>query len=162
MKQISFLSSVSVYLVFSAIPQVHGKDLANYMSGIYWVAGAPRGLKATKVEFENKYLPMVDKTLKENKYLSGIYIEIPWNAIEPENGKLDLSRVDKIVELALQNGKFYKLNLIPGQHTPSFVFQNGAQAINSSIVNPDRPNYGQKVQIPVPWDKTYQKYFLEP
>ena len=159
MKQISFLSSVSFYLVFSAIPQVHGKDLASYMSGIYWVAGAPKGLKANDVEFENKYLPLVDKTLKENKYLSGIYIEIPWNAVEPEEQKFDLGRVDKIVDLARKNRKFYKLNLIPGQHTPSFVLQNGAQAINTSIVNPGRPNYGQKVQIPVPWDKTYQKYF---
>src|SRR6266436_6784117 len=121
MKNISFLFSVSFYLVFSAIPQVHGKDLANYMSGIYWVAGAPKGLRATEVEFENKYLPMVDKTLKENKYISGIYIEIPWNLIEPEDGKLDLSRVDKIVELARENQKCYKLNLTPGQHTPSFV-----------------------------------------
>ena len=105
MKKISFLSSVSFYVVFSAIPHVHGKDLANHMSGIYWVAGAPKGLKATNVEFENKYLPMVDKTLKENKYLSGIYIEIPWNAIEPEDGKLDLSRVDKIVELGSKKYK---------------------------------------------------------
>ena len=58
MKKISSLSSVSFYLVFSAIPQVQGKDLANYMSGIYWVAGAPKGLKANDVEFENKYLPL--------------------------------------------------------------------------------------------------------
>jgi len=43
---------------------------------------------------------MVDKTLKENKYLSGIYIEIPWNAVSPEEQKFDLGRVDKIVELA--------------------------------------------------------------
>jgi hypothetical protein len=42
MKKISFLSSVSFYVVFSAIPQVYGKDLANYMSGIYWVAGAQK------------------------------------------------------------------------------------------------------------------------
>jgi hypothetical protein len=116
MKNFSFLSSVSFYVVFSAIPQVHGKDLASYMSGIYWVAGAPKGLKANDVEFENKYLPLVDKTLKENKYLSGIYIEIPWNAVEPEEQKFDLGRVGKIVELARKNRKFYKLNLIPGKH----------------------------------------------
>jgi hypothetical protein len=148
MKKLSFLSSVSFYVVFSAIPQVHGKDLANYMSGIYWVAGAPKGLKANDVEFENKYLPLVDKTLKENKYLSGIYIEIPWNAVEPEEQKFDLGRIDKIVELARKNRKFYKLNLIPGQHTPSFVLQNGAQAINTSIVNPHRPSYGTKSSDP--------------
>lgn len=159
MKNISFLSSVTFYLFLNAIPQVHGKDVANYMSGIYWVAGAPKGLRATETEFENKYLPMVDRTLKGNKYLSGIYLEIPWKLIELEDGKLDFSRVDRIVELVRKYKKFYKLNLITGQHTPQFVFQNGAEAINTSIINPARPNYGQKVQIPVPWDKTYQKYF---
>src|SRR5215469_4918944 len=159
MKKISVLSAVSFYLVLGAIPRVHGKELANYMSGIYWVAGAPRGLRATDVAFENKYLPMVDRTLRENKYLSGICIEIPWKAIEPEDGKLDLGRVDKIVELARKNKKFYTLDLTPGHLTPSFVFQNGAQAINTPVINPSRPDYGQNVLIPVPWDKTYQKYF---
>lgn len=160
MKKISFLASASFYLVFSVIFQVHGKDLANHMSGIYWMGDVDRGLlRVNDVDFQNKYLPMIDKTLRENTYLSGIYIEIPWKAIEPEEGKFDFGRVDKIVELVRKNKKFYKLNLLAGQITPSFVFQSGAQAINTTIVNPIRYNYGQKIQIPVPWDKTYQKYF---
>ena len=51
------LSAVSFYVVFSAIPQVHGKDLANYMSGIYWVAGARKGLKANDVELRINIFP---------------------------------------------------------------------------------------------------------
>jgi hypothetical protein len=160
MKKICLLSSVSLCVTFGAILQLHGKGLANHMSGIYWMGDVDRGLlRENDVDFQNKYLPMVDKTLRENKYLSGIYIEIPWKAIEPEEGRFDFGRLDKIVDLVRKNNKFYKLNLLAGQVTPSFVFQNGAQAINTSIVNPTRYNYGQKIQIPVPWDKTYQKYF---
>src|SRR5262252_8157156 len=110
MKKISFLASVSFYLVFSVLFQVNGKDLANYMSGIYWMGDVDRGLlRENDVDFQNKYLPMVDKTLRENIYLSGIYIEIPWKAIEPEEGKFDFRRLDKIVELVRKNKKSYKL-----------------------------------------------------
>ncbi len=56
-------------------------------------------------------------------------------------------------------GKKYELALKPGIDTPAYVFQQGAQSFQTRITNPHRPNFGETVSVPVPWDPIYQRNF---
>lgn len=119
------------------------------MEGIYWTG-----------PFQKARLDQFDQNLKRNPYLAGVYIGIRWNEFEPANGAFDFSRIDPLIKSAGGNHKSYKLALMPGSTTPSFVYEEGAKGLKIRVMNPNRSNYGQELSAPVPWDPTYQKYFF--
>src|SRR5262249_20681185 len=53
------------------------------MSGIYWYVDQYTGLKQENISDEDyaEYLEYVNKNLKENDFISGIYIFFKWRAI---------------------------------------------------------------------------------
>lgn len=53
----------------------------------------------------------------------------------------------------------YELGLKPGVDTPTYVFKEGAQPFVTAVTNPHRPNFGESITIPVPWDPVYQRNF---
>ena len=94
-----------------------------------------------------------------NHNLSGVCLNIAWKAIEKEDGKIDLSMVDKTVAVLRAIGMKYQLCLKPGAYTPAFVYAKGAKGIETQITNPHRSNVGDAVTIPIPWDPIYQRHF---
>ncbi|PYK10123.1 MAG: hypothetical protein DME65_10655 [Verrucomicrobia bacterium] len=97
--------------------------------------------------------------IRENPQLSGVCVTAGWNEIEKEAGKLDFSSIDKTVAVLRRIGMKYELGVKPGVDTPAFVYQQGAQSLESHVRNPHRPNFGAAVRIPVPWDPKYQENF---
>ncbi len=55
----------------------HGSELEKHMSGIYWMAGPGKNLGTSDQEYQSKFLAPVDKTLKNNQRLSGVYLVFP-------------------------------------------------------------------------------------
>lgn len=101
----------------------------------------------------------LESMVRTNSHLSGVCLHIGWKEVEKEAGHLDFSWIDKAIEVLRAKGMKYELALQPGEHTPAFVYQQGAQAFETRVTNPYRPNFGEPVVIPVPWDSKYQQNF---
>jgi hypothetical protein len=97
--------------------------------------------------------------VRGNSCLSGICLHIGWKDIEKEPGRLDFSAIDKYVAALRHIGMKYELGIKAGIDTPPFVYQQGAQSFETHVQNPNRPNFGAAVAIPVPWDPKYQENF---
>jgi Beta-galactosidase len=97
--------------------------------------------------------------VRANHNLSGVCLHIPWNEVEKESGKFDFSAIDKTVAVLRGIGMKYQLCLQPGVYTPDFVYAEGAQSFETRAMNPHRPNFGQVIKIPVPWDRIYERHF---
>jgi hypothetical protein len=98
-------------------------------------------------------------SVRANSQLSGVCIHVHWKDVEKEAGKLDFSAIDKMVAVLRGIGMKYQLCLQPGVNTPDSVYKEGAQSFATRVMNPHRPNFGQSVVIPVPWDPIYQREF---
>jgi hypothetical protein len=97
--------------------------------------------------------------VRANHNLSGVSLHIPWDQVEKEPGKPDLSAIDKTVAVLRSIGMKYQLCLKPGVYTPQFVYAEGAKSFDTRVINPHRVNFGQAVKIPVPWDGVYERDF---
>jgi hypothetical protein len=97
--------------------------------------------------------------LAKNHNLSGVCLHFFWNDLEKEPGKPDFSMLDKTVAEFRRLGMKYELGFGPGAHTPKWVYDQGAKAITTQVPNPHRADYGQTIEIPVPWDPIYQREF---
>ena len=97
--------------------------------------------------------------IARNRNLSGVCLHFFWNDLEKIPGKLDFSRVDKMVAEFRRLGMKYEIGFGPGAHTPKFVYDQGAKTFATRVPNPHRANYGQMIEFPVPWDPIYQREF---
>ena len=100
-----------------------------------------------------------EAAIRANPHLSGVCLHAGWNEIEKQPGKPDFSSIDKTVAVLRRIGMKYELSLKPGVTTPAYVFQQGAQSVQTHVTNPHRPNFGEAVTVPVPWDSIYQRNF---
>jgi hypothetical protein len=100
-----------------------------------------------------------EAAVRGNPHLAGVCLTAGWKEIETEPGKLDFSSIDKTVAVLHRIGMKYELALKPGIDTPAYVFRQGAQSLQTSVANPHRPNFGEAVSVPVPWDPMYQRNF---
>lgn len=116
-----------------------------------WVTQKVSGARA---EFD-----VFTSSIRANHQLAGVCLHIPWNQVEKEPGKLDFTAVDNFVAALRDIGMKYQLCFKPGASTPDFVYAEGAQAFESRVMNPHRPNFGEAMVIPVPWDPIYQRNF---
>jgi hypothetical protein len=97
--------------------------------------------------------------VRANSQLTGVCIHVHWKDVEKEAGKVDFSAIDKMVAVLRGIGMKYQLCLQPGVNTPDSVYKEGAQSFATRVMNPHRPNFGQGIIIPVPWDPVYQRNF---
>ena len=118
--------------------------------GMYWMVNLPASSKDTA---------MVETTLAKSECLDGLFIRINWDDIERAKGEFDWSALDWAVGLARKHGLQYKVMLLPGMHTPAWVYEEGAEAFSTSFPWPLRKKYGKPTRIPLPWDEVYQHYF---
>ncbi len=118
------------------------------------------GLWATQRVPENaSEMSELESMVRENSLLSGVYIHIGWKELEKESGKLDFGSLDKAIDVLRRAKLKYTLGVKPGADTPAFIFQHGAQSLQTRVNNPHRATFGENVAIPVPWDAVYQREF---
>ena len=97
--------------------------------------------------------------VRANRELAGVCIHIHWKDVEKESGKADFGAIDKTVSVLRGIGMKYQLCFYAGVNTPAYVYREGAQSFATRVTNPHRPNFGQSVVIPIPWDPIYQRDF---
>ncbi len=129
----------------AADPPIHGPA-----AGIYWMVSLP---------YSPEEAARTASTLAENDCLDGIFIRINWDDIEQSNGDYYWGDLDWAVKLAREHNLQYKVMLLPGMHTPAWVYEEGAEAFPTSFPWPLREEYGQPTKMPLPWDPVYQHYF---
>jgi hypothetical protein len=134
--------------------------LSHRLTGLYWMVGPRSGLEGTDDRF-TKLLQALDSTLRDNPYLSGVYIIQHWNLVEPENGVFQFDRLDQVIDVIRKHDRHYKLAIAPGIYCPQWLYEEDCEAFNTTGSNPAREEiFEQPVQIPLPWDPIFQKYYL--
>jgi len=120
------------------------------MQGLYWMIPMP----ASEGEAQRDL-----SILKSNQFLKGVLMGARWKELEPTRDKYDFSALDRGIAAVREAGKQYKLDIVPGMHSPEYIYAIGAARFPIKVINPNRQNYGQAVPIPVPWDPVYQERF---
>lgn len=139
---------------------VSGIEPRSRLNGLYWMVGPKGGLEGDDDRFD-RLLDTIDTTLRDNPYLSGVYVLQHWNLVEPEEGKYQFDRLDKVIGVIRQHGRHYKLSFTPGIYSPEWLYEKGAEAFHTTGSNPLRKNiYNQPVKIPVPWDPIFHEYYF--
>lgn len=116
-----------------------------------WVTQKAVESAADATEFE--------AAIRKNPHLAGVCLNVGWKEIEKEPGHPDFSAIDITVAVLRRLGMKYELGLKPGVDTPAYIFKEGAQPFETRVTNPHRPNFGEAITIPVPWDPVYQRNF---
>jgi hypothetical protein len=137
-------------LAITATVRVFAEHEAPMRTGI-WVT--------QKISESAANLAGFEAAIRGNPHLSGVSIHAGWNEIETEAGKPDFTSIDKTIAVLQRLKMKYELTLKPGVNTPTYVFQQGAQSVSTRVTNPHRPNFGEGVTVPVPWDSIYQRNF---
>jgi hypothetical protein len=112
-----------------------------------------------KVSDDRAELDVFNNSIRANHHLTGVCLHIPWSQVEQEPGKPDFTAVDDFIGVLRDIGMKYQLCFKAGAATPNFVYLEGAQPFESRVMNPHRPNFGDAVKIPIPWDAVYQRNF---
>lgn len=95
-----------------------------------------------------------------NPNIDGVFVQYPWSELEPSPGVYNWSRVDREMSAIVAAGKKISVEILPGASTPQWVYTLGAQ--KDSFTTPIGPRARCKtIDIPTPWDPTYQKRFAE-
>lgn len=128
-------------------------EVSGPMKGFFWMVGM------NDKEYQKDFLQKMEKVLSKNEYISGIFVATSWNRIEPEPGLYNWEFIDGVVLIAKKYNKMYKLMILPGIHTPEWVYRQGAQEFQTIFANYYNPDYGKEVKIPIPWDEIYLESF---
>ncbi len=98
----------------------------------------------------------IDKVILNSPSIDGVVLEVPWSAIEPQEGKHLWSNIDSILAQAAAYSKKVSLVLGAGWQIPSWVYNDGVRQFKFVW---DHSTWGPKlcsvVAIPLPWDATY-------
>ncbi|HEU0208549.1 MAG TPA: hypothetical protein VFQ78_06185 [Candidatus Udaeobacter sp.] len=144
-------------LLFGLVIQVHGQN-----APVAAKQGAPirTGLWVLQPLPENdRELNAFAEGVRGNRRLAGVCIHIHWKDVEKESGKLDFGKIDQAVSVLRDIGMKYQLCFYGGVNTPGYVYKEGAQSFATTVTNPHRPNFGQAVVIPLPWDSIFERNF---
>jgi len=79
-------------------------------------------------------------------FVRGLSPRVRWRTVEPAEGRYDWSYLDEVFQIAARYNKKIILRVHPGLSTPEWVYQAGAQRLQS----PGRP-----ASMPAPWDPIY-------
>lgn len=132
------------------------------LHGLIWMAGTGRILPAdTPQQVFDNALTRFKNNLKNNPHIDGVSFTGAWKDLEPKQGTFTFERLDAFVNAARDAKMPYKLVIIPGIGTPSDVFEQGAASINTKVANKYRPNFGEEVKVPIPWDPIFQDRFYK-
>ena len=104
-----------------------------------------------------KGMQPVDGSVLRLPFVAGVSIRASWEAVEPEEGKFNWSYLDKALAEVKRAKKKAMLRILPGVHSPPWIYRKGVSSIEYKDINPHHNTYGEPRKMPVPWDKNYLK-----
>jgi len=85
----------------------------------------------------------------------GISLRVSWSLLEPEKDRFEWVYLDREISAAARAGKTVTLRVLPGSHTPNWVYDSGAVAFEFVDANERHPTFGKEFRIPLPWDEVF-------
>jgi acetyl esterase/lipase len=135
-------------------------ELRSGLHGFHWMIGPKSGLEGPPERFE-RLLRVIDRNLSRNPSITGVYLIYHWRLLEPQQGRLDFTRLDRVIERVRRHGRYYKLAINPGIYSPDWLYTKGARAFETLGSNPARKQLYQKpLRIPLPWDAVFQASYF--
>jgi hypothetical protein len=89
--------------------------------------------------------------LRDNPLITGISLKIWWNHVHPEKNIVYWDKLERLIALVASHGKVINLSLIPGYHTPEWVYAEGVLKIGPI------PFRNEARYAPVFWSGGYLK-----
>lgn len=102
----------------------------------------------------------IKSMIQSDNGIGGISIRYGWIEIESANGAYKWVKLDAAVAAAESVGGKIMLRVIPGVHTPPWVYVSGAKSVQVVENNQYADGYGKKIKAPVPWDGIYLSLWL--
>jgi hypothetical protein len=100
------------------------------------------------------------KALK-NPNITGFVYRDRWYEMQPAPGKFNFSRLDKFLDELETTNQTFKLTVFTGSRAPSWLESKGVKFTSFKQSNPERPDFGQVVKLPVPYDPELLKYYAD-
>ena len=97
----------------------------------------------------------VEPSVLQLPFVAGVSIRASWSAIEPEEGKFDWGYIDNALDEVKKAKKKAMLRILPGVHSPAWIYKKGVATIEFKDTNPGHKTYGEITRMPLPWDETY-------
>ena len=110
---------------------------------------APSGLV---VVIENKPDRPLNLQALDNSNISGVALQVHWADIEPTEGSLDWTKMDKLFAAAERSKKWVQLLVFPGFFSPAWALR-GVETETFPIQY--GPGRGTDEPLPMPWDNVY-------
>lgn len=125
---------------------------------VWMIGGGLAGFNPDSVvSVYNAMLAKISDNLANNTYIDAVFLSARWKNIEQEEGSFSWTRLDGVIDAIIAAGKTFRFGLMPGIHCPSWIFSNeDIDLFETFASNPYKPNYGEAVYIPIPWNTTYQ------
>jgi hypothetical protein len=102
-------------------------------------------------------LPADAYTLPE---VSGVYLRLPWNAIEPVPGHFQWDIADNEVKQAVQAGKHISIALLAGHVAPTWLEQRGVKMLTFTVEQ-GMQHACNEVRLPRPWDPQFEDSYID-
>ena len=87
-----------------------------------------------------------------NVNIDGMRLRPIWSDVQPGSATFDWSKIDQLLDLATQHGKFIGLSVSAGTCTPQWVYDAGATKYHLQD--------GSGLSMPIPWDAVFQTKWL--
>lgn len=89
--------------------------------------------------------------LRDNPFITGVSLKIRWNHWHPEKPLVYWDKLERLIALVASHGKIINLSLIPGYHTPEWVYAEGVPKMGPI------PFRTEARYAPVFWSEGYMK-----
>jgi hypothetical protein len=98
----------------------------------------------------------IDTTMASASFITGYSIRVSWKSLEPTKGAYNWKVIDNALNLARKNDKYIVLRILAGAFSPDWVMaQPNVPKLEYVETNKNKPGYGTKISLPVPWDSNY-------
>jgi hypothetical protein len=95
----------------------------------------------------------LEQCLNDNEWIRGVQLRIPWKNLQPARDTVHWDKLERQIEAAASRGKLVHVSIIPGIHTPDWVFDQGAAKTGPVTIG------GTQAHTPILWDPVYMDAF---
>lgn len=104
-----------------------------------------------------KGLDIVNPSILNLPFVSGVSIRASWDVLEPEEGKFDWSYLDNALYEVKKANKKAMIRILPGVRSPKWVYGKDVTTVEVTGAGTYLKKYGKSFIAPVPWNENYLK-----
>jgi hypothetical protein len=91
---------------------------------------------------------------------NGVYLRVPWNAIEPAPGQFQWDVLDTEITGAVKGGKRISIALLAARDPPAWLEQRGVKMLTFNVEQGIAHACNQ-IRLPRPWDRGFEDSYID-